>query len=117
MHVTRSLHPFARTFPSPAAQCRPAHPPDTAAQPWPKGQPCMRAARTTRSSPVTGPAAVSAAALAFANVGVAAAEGDVLGAERADAVPGSYIVALNDASSPRSASASTASSLVDKYGG
>ncbi|MER5264487.1 S8 family serine peptidase [Actinosynnema sp. NPDC002837] len=77
----------------------------------------MGDARTTRRLAVLGLAAVSAAALAFANVGVAAAEGDVLGAERADAVPGSYIVALNDASSPRSASASTASSLVDKYGG
>ncbi|MEU4766790.1 S8 family serine peptidase [Actinosynnema sp. NPDC023794] len=77
----------------------------------------MGDARTTRRLAVLGLAAVSAAALAFANVGVAAAEGDVLGAERADAVPGSYIVALNDSSSPRSASASTASSLVDKYGG
>ncbi|WP_033441423.1 S8 family serine peptidase [Saccharothrix sp. NRRL B-16314] len=77
----------------------------------------MGDARTTRKLAVLGLAAVSAAALAFANTGVAAAEGTVLGAERADAVPGSYIVALNDASSPRSESASTASSLVGKYGG
>ncbi|WP_447002870.1 S8 family peptidase [Saccharothrix isguenensis] len=77
----------------------------------------MGDARTTRRLAVLGLAAVSAAALAFANTGVAAAEGDVLGAERADAVPGSYIVALNDAASPRSDSASTASSLVGKYGG
>ncbi|TQM84747.1 subtilisin family serine protease [Saccharothrix saharensis] len=77
----------------------------------------MGDARTTGRLAVLGLAAVSAAALAFANVGVAAAEGTVLGADRADAVPGSYIVALNDSASPRSASASTASSLVDKYGG
>ncbi|ROP36307.1 S8 family peptidase [Saccharothrix texasensis] len=77
----------------------------------------MGDARTTRRLAVLGLAAVSAAALALSNVGVAAAEGDVLGAQRADAVPGSYIVALNEAASPRSASASTASSLVDKYGG
>ncbi|ONI85007.1 peptidase S8/S53 subtilisin kexin sedolisin [Saccharothrix sp. ALI-22-I] len=77
----------------------------------------MGDARTTRRLAVLGLAAVSAAALAFANTGVAAAEGTVLGAERADAVPGSYIVALNEAVSPRSASASAASSLVDKYGG
>ncbi|PSL52557.1 subtilisin family serine protease [Saccharothrix carnea] len=77
----------------------------------------MGDARTTRRLAVLGLAAVSAAALAFSNAGVAAAEGDVLGAERADAVPGSYVVALNDAMSARSASASTASSLVDKYGG
>ncbi|MBB5804072.1 subtilisin family serine protease [Saccharothrix ecbatanensis] len=77
----------------------------------------MGDARTTRRLAVLGLAAVSAAALAFANTGVASAEGDVLGAERADAVPGSYIVALNDAASPRSDSASTASSLVGKYGG
>ncbi|MFE9746538.1 S8 family serine peptidase [Saccharothrix saharensis] len=77
----------------------------------------MGDARTTGRLAVLGLAAVSAAALAFANVGVAAAEGSVLGADRADAVPGSYIVALNDSASPRSASASAASSLVDKYGG
>ncbi|MFD0203122.1 MULTISPECIES: S8 family serine peptidase [Saccharothrix] len=77
----------------------------------------MGDARTTRRLAVLGLAAVSAAALAFSNAGVAAADADVLGAERADAVPGSYIVALNDAMSARSASASTASSLVDKYGG
>jgi subtilisin family serine protease len=77
----------------------------------------MGDARTTRRLAVLGLAAVSAAALAFANTGVASAEGNVLGAERADAVPGSYIVALNDAASPRSDSASTASSLVGKYGG
>jgi subtilisin family serine protease len=77
----------------------------------------MGDARTTRRLAVLGLAAVSAAALALSNVGVAAAEGDVLGAERADAVPGSYVVALNDSASPRSASASAASSLVDKYGG
>ncbi|KOX27956.1 peptidase S8/S53 subtilisin kexin sedolisin [Saccharothrix sp. NRRL B-16348] len=77
----------------------------------------MGDARTTRRLAVLGLAAVSAAALAFSNVGVAAAEGNVLGAERADAVPGSYVVALNDSMSARSASASTASALVDKYGG
>ncbi|MDQ2583873.1 S8 family peptidase [Saccharothrix yanglingensis] len=77
----------------------------------------MGDARTTRRLAVLGLAAVSAAALAFANTGVAAAEGTVLGAERADAVAGSYIVALNDSVSARSASASTASALVGKYGG
>ncbi|MFE2752111.1 S8 family serine peptidase [Actinosynnema sp. NPDC059335] len=77
----------------------------------------MGDARTTRRLAALGLAAVSATALAFSNVGVAAAEGAVLGADRADAVPGSYIVALNDSASPRSASASTASSLVGKYGG
>ncbi|MGM1059145.1 S8 family peptidase [Saccharothrix sp. Mg75] len=78
----------------------------------------MGDARTTGRLAVLGLAAVSAAALAFANTGVAAAaEGPVLGAERADAVAGSYIVALNDSASPRSASASTASSLVAEYGG
>ncbi|MEU4744696.1 S8 family serine peptidase [Actinosynnema sp. NPDC023658] len=77
----------------------------------------MGDARTTRRLAVLGLAAVSAAALALSQAGVAAAEGDVLGAERADAVPGSYIVALDEAASPRSASASTASALTDKYGG
>ncbi|MCE6998914.1 S8 family peptidase [Saccharothrix sp. S26] len=77
----------------------------------------MGDAPTTRRLAALGLAAVSAAALALSNVGVAAAEGTVLGAERADAVPGSYIVALSDAASPRAASASTASSLVGKYGG
>ncbi|WP_367127139.1 S8 family serine peptidase [Saccharothrix sp. HUAS TT1] len=78
----------------------------------------MGDARTTTGRlAVLGLAAVSAAAFTLANVGVAAAEADVLGAERADAVPGSYIVALNDSASPRSASASTASALVGRYGG
>ncbi|GAA1290549.1 S8 family peptidase [Saccharothrix xinjiangensis] len=73
--------------------------------------------RTTRRLAALGLAAVSAAALTLANTGVAAAEGAVLGADRADAVPGSYVVVLNDTASPRAASASTASSLVGKYGG
>ncbi|QTR03840.1 S8 family peptidase, partial [Saccharothrix algeriensis] len=73
--------------------------------------------RLLRRTAVLGLAAVSAAALAFTNAGVAAAEGEVLGADRADAVPGSYIVALRDSASPRALSASAADSLVGKYGG
>ncbi|MEU6151647.1 S8 family serine peptidase [Actinosynnema sp. NPDC047251] len=70
-----------------------------------------------RKTAVLGLAAVSAAALAFVNVGVAAAEGQVLAADRADAVPNSYIVALKDSASPRALSASAAGSLVTKFGG
>ncbi|MFT7834805.1 S8 family serine peptidase [Saccharothrix sp. BKS2] len=73
--------------------------------------------RTARRLAALGLATATAAALAFVSTGVAAAEGTVLGADRADAVPGSYVVVLNDAASPRTASASTASSLVGKYGG
>ncbi|MBB5954148.1 subtilisin family serine protease [Saccharothrix tamanrassetensis] len=70
-----------------------------------------------RRTAILGLAAVSAAALALGTTGVAAAEGQVLGADRADAVPGSYIVALRDSASPRALSASTADALVGKYGG
>ncbi|RKT55953.1 S8 family peptidase [Saccharothrix australiensis] len=73
--------------------------------------------RFIRRTAVLGLAAVSAAGLAFTNVGVAAAEGQVLSADSADAVPGSYIVALRDSASPRALSASAADSLVGKYGG
>lgn len=73
--------------------------------------------RLIRRTAILGLAAVSAAALALGTTGVAAAEGQVLGADRADAVPGSYIVALRDSASPRALSASTADALVGKYGG
>nr|WP_309110735.1 S8 family serine peptidase [Saccharothrix sp.] len=55
--------------------------------------------------------------LAFSTAGTAAAEADVLAADRADAIAGSYVVALRDSASPRAASADTAQALVSKYGG
>ncbi|MEV0675260.1 S8 family serine peptidase [Actinosynnema sp. NPDC050436] len=71
--------------------------------------------RNTRRAAVFGLAAIVAAGL---NTGVAAAaEADVLGADRADAVPGSYVVALRDTASPSSSSAAAASALVGRYGG
>ncbi|GAA3886489.1 hypothetical protein GCM10022243_59120 [Saccharothrix violaceirubra] len=73
--------------------------------------------RTTRRLATLGLAAVSAAALALTNPAVASAEADVLGADRADAIAGSYIVALRDSASPRALSNSTADSLVKKHGG
>ncbi|WP_436494184.1 putative Ig domain-containing protein [Actinokineospora sp. HUAS TT18] len=47
----------------------------------------------------------------------AAAEGTVLGADRADAVKDSYIVVVKDSAAPRSASARTAATLTAKHGG
>ncbi|MBW4717655.1 S8 family peptidase [Saccharothrix obliqua] len=73
--------------------------------------------RLIRRTAVLGLAAVSAAALAFGNAGVAAAEGQVLSADSPDAIAGSYIVALRDSASPRALSASAADSLVTRYGG
>ncbi|MEU5692222.1 S8 family serine peptidase [Actinosynnema sp. NPDC020468] len=77
----------------------------------------MGDARTTSRLAALGLAAVSATALAFGTAGTAHAEADVLGAERADAIPGSYVVALRDSASPRALSATTAATLVAKYGG
>ncbi len=59
----------------------------------------------------------AAAATAGIVVSPAAAEGDVLGAGRAGAIDGSYIVVLRDDVSARSAAATTARSLTTEYGG
>ncbi|GAA0260554.1 hypothetical protein GCM10010492_71940 [Saccharothrix mutabilis subsp. mutabilis] len=77
----------------------------------------MGDARTTRKTAVLGLAGISAMALAFSTAGVAAAEADVLAADRADAIAGSYVVVLRDSASPRAESADTAGALVGKYGG
>ncbi|MFI9812145.1 S8 family peptidase [Saccharothrix variisporea] len=77
----------------------------------------MGDARTTRRTAILGLAGISAVTLAFSTAGVASAEADVLAADRADAVAGSYVVVLRDSASPRAASADTASALVGKYGG
>ncbi|WP_375295914.1 S8 family serine peptidase [Saccharothrix sp.] len=77
----------------------------------------MGDARTTRRTAILGLAGISAVTLAFSTAGTAAAEADVLAADRADAIAGSYVVALRDSASPRAASADTAQALVSKYGG
>ncbi|XVV06891.1 S8 family peptidase [Actinosynnema sp. CA-248983] len=77
----------------------------------------MGDARTTRRTAILGLAGISAVTLAFSTAGTAAAEADVLAADRADAIAGSYVVALRDSASPRAASADTAQNLVARYGG
>jgi subtilisin family serine protease len=64
-----------------------------------------------------GTAAAAALALAVNMAGPASAEGQILGADSAQAVQDSYIVAIKDSASPRSASASTAAQLTQRYGG
>ncbi|RZS30341.1 subtilisin family serine protease [Herbihabitans rhizosphaerae] len=66
--------------------------------------------------------ATASLALAFGSVGTAqAAEGQILGAGTADAIPGSYIVAMKGETSKdagvRAAVGTQASSLAGKYGG
>jgi subtilisin family serine protease len=63
-----------------------------------------------------GTVAVAALSLAMAQPALAA-EGQVLGADRAGAIQDSYIVQIKDSASPKSASAQTASALTGKYGG
>jgi subtilisin family serine protease len=62
-------------------------------------------------------AAAVGCVVAMASAVPAAAEGRVLGAGGAAAVQNSYIVVLNDARSPRSASTRTAGDLAGRYGG
>jgi hypothetical protein len=61
----------------------------------------------------------AAAALAVASVTAlpAAAEGQILGAGRSDAIKDSYLVMIKDSASPRSAAHDTAQALVNQYGG
>ncbi|CRK61917.1 Alkaline serine exoprotease A precursor [Alloactinosynnema sp. L-07] len=61
--------------------------------------------------------AATAVAVGVTAIPATAAEGIVLGADRADAVTDSYIVVVKDSAAPRSASARTASTLTAKYGG
>ncbi|HET9140273.1 S8 family peptidase [Actinophytocola sp.] len=61
-------------------------------------------------------ATVAAAGLAGVSP-AAAAEGPVIGANRANAIRDSYVVRLNDAASPKAVSAATARDLTAKYGG
>ncbi|GAA2676908.1 MULTISPECIES: S8 family serine peptidase [Actinosynnema] len=61
--------------------------------------------------------AVTATALTVASAGSAWAVGEVVGANSADAVPGSYVVTLRDDASPRAAATSAAASLTSRYGG
>jgi subtilisin family serine protease len=62
-------------------------------------------------------AAVVALLVALITAPSAAAEGQVFGADRADAVRDSYIVSIKDTASPKSASAQTAGALTKQYGG
>ncbi len=64
-----------------------------------------------------GIAAATALSLAVLTSSPAAAEGTVLGADRAGAIEGSYIVKISDSASPRSDSARTARALTSQYGG
>jgi subtilisin family serine protease len=65
-----------------------------------------------------GMAAVAALSLTMvATQPASAAQGQVLGAGRPDAIPDSYIVQIKDSASPKWASAQTARDLTAKYGG
>jgi len=77
----------------------------------------MGDARITRRLAGLGMAATAALALAVTAASPASAEGQILGADRADAVKDSYIVTLKESASPRAESAKTAGSLTSKYGG
>ncbi len=77
----------------------------------------MGDARITRRLAGLGMAATAALALAVTVASPASAEGQILGADRVDAVKDSYIVTLKEAASPRAQSAKTAGSLTSKYGG
>jgi len=77
----------------------------------------MGDARITRRLAGLGMAATAALALAVTAASPASAEGQILGADRADAVKDSYIVTLKDSASARALSAKTAGSLTQKYGG
>ncbi|GGP83783.1 S8 family peptidase [Saccharothrix coeruleofusca] len=78
----------------------------------------MRDPRTTRTRlTALALATATAAAMAVTGAGPAAAEGRVLDADRADAIPNSYIVTLRDDASPLGASARTADALVAQHGG
>ncbi|MGH3863431.1 S8 family serine peptidase [Actinokineospora sp.] len=76
----------------------------------------MGQVRTARLRRFGVPGLIAALALAGLTP-AAAAEGVVLGADRADAVKDSYIVVVKDSAAPRSGSARTAAALTDKYGG
>jgi subtilisin family serine protease len=62
-------------------------------------------------------AAAAASALTVVSALPAAAEGQVLGADRAGAIKDSYIVVVKDDAAPKAQSASTARSLTAEYGG
>jgi subtilisin family serine protease len=76
----------------------------------------VRAAWSRRLAGI-GTAAVAALALASVSGVPAAAEGQILGAGRPDAIQGSYLVMIKDSASPRAAANDTAKALVDRYGG
>ncbi|CRK57756.1 Alkaline serine exoprotease A precursor [Alloactinosynnema sp. L-07] len=74
--------------------------------------------RVRRLRRYAGPALIaSALALGVIATPASAAEGVVLGANRAGAIKDSYIVVVKDSVAPRSASAQTADKLTKKYGG
>ncbi len=62
-------------------------------------------------------AAAAASALTVVSALPAAAEGQVLGADRAGAIKDSYIVVVKDDAAPKAQAASTARSLTAEYGG
>jgi subtilisin family serine protease len=64
-----------------------------------------------------GMAVTAATTLAVTATPFASAEGRIIGADRTDAVKDSYIVAIKDSASPKSASAQTAGALTKQYGG
>jgi subtilisin family serine protease len=61
--------------------------------------------------------AVAALATVSATALPAAADGQILGAGRPDAIKDSYLVVLKDSASPRAAAPATAQALVGQYGG
>ena len=71
----------------------------------------------TRRVAGLGLAAVAALAVASVTALPAAAEGEILGAGRPDAIKDSYLVVIKDSASPRAAANETAQALVDQYGG
>ncbi|PRY38186.1 S8 family peptidase [Umezawaea tangerina] len=77
----------------------------------------MGDARITRRLAGLGMAATAAIALAVTVASPASAQGQILGADRADAVKDSYIVTLKESESPRAKSSETAGTLTQKYGG
>src|SRR6187551_934781 len=99
------LHPFARmSLPCSSVVRRAERPGD----PVLRETPAMGDARITRRLAGLGMAATAAIALAITAAAPASAEGQILGADRADAVKDSYIVTLKESASPRAESAKTA---------
>src|SRR4051812_45369365 len=108
------LHPFART----SHPCSPvARLAERRGHLVLRETPAMGDARITRRLAGLGMAATAALALAVTAASPASAQGQILGADRADAVKDSYIVTLKESASPRAESAKTAGSLTSKYGG